>query len=274
MRLLLSLAAAAGLIYVGFGALLFFGQERMVHLPQIPSRELQSAPADRGWDYQDLAIPSTDGVTLHGWRIPADSPRGVVVFFHGNAGNISHRLDTIAILRDLGLDVIIFDYRGYGQSEGSAHEAGLHEDARAVARWVREELGVPSERMVFHGRSLGGALAASAARHTSPAALILESSFTSAEAVARDLYPFYPARWLTRLEYATADYLAETRAPVLIVHSRDDEIIPYHHARSLREAAPGEAQLLTIRGDHNTGFLTSGRAYRDGLRQFLDQHLP
>nr|WP_207161145.1 alpha/beta hydrolase [Halorhodospira halophila] len=271
--MLLSLALAAGLVYVGFGALLFLAQERLVHLPQVPTRELQASPADRGWDYQDLAIPSAGGITLHGWHVAADRPRGVVVFFHGNAGNISHRLDTIAILRDLGLDVVIFDYRGYGRSEGSAHERGLHEDARAVARWVRDELNVPRELTIFHGRSLGGALAASAARQIPPGALILESTFSSAEAVARDLYPFYPTRWLTRLEYATADYLAEVDAPTLIIHSRNDEIIPYHHAEDLRAAASASAERLTIRGDHNTGFLTSGDRYRAGLQHFLEQHL-
>nr|WP_207124024.1 alpha/beta hydrolase [Halorhodospira abdelmalekii] len=271
--MLLSLLAAVGLVYVTFGALLFVTQENLVHLPQMPTRELQASPTDRGWEYRELAIASSDEITLHGWHITADQPRGIVLFFHGNAGNISHRLDTIEILRDLDLDVVIFDYRGYGRSEGRAREKGLHQDAQAVARWVREELGVPQERTVFHGRSLGAALAASAARHVAPEALILESAFVSAEAVARDLYWIYPARWLTRLEYATIDYLQEVEAPTLIIHSPDDEIIPYRHAEGLMAAAPEGSEWLRIRGGHNTGFLESGRDYREGLRRFLEQHI-
>ncbi len=273
MRLLLSLLSAGALAYLGIGLLLFLAQGRLVHLPEVPGRELEATPGDRGWTYRELHIPSTDDVTLHGWWIAAEDPRATVVFFHGNAGNISHRLDTIDILRDLGLDVVIFDYRGYGRSDGRAHERGLHDDARAVARWVQDEAEVPANKLIFHGRSLGGALAASAAREVQPAALILESTFTSARDVARDLYPIYPARLLTRLEYATADYLAEARVPALVVHSPDDEIVPFHHAESLVENAPADAELLRIRGDHNTGFRVSGEVYTDGLERFLGRHL-
>ena len=269
MRGLLSLLTIGAILYLAIGLVLFLFQGRMVHLPEVPGRALVATPDQRGLDWRDIEIATDDGVTLHGWHIRHPEPRATLLFFHGNAGNISHRLDSIALFHDLGLEVVIFDYRGYGRSTGRPREAGLHRDARAAADWLVESLGAEPQRTVYFGRSLGGALAASAARHRSPAALILESTFLSAREVARDLYPIYPTGLLTRLQYATADHLAEVDSPLLVVHSRDDEIIPYRHADGLLAAAAGPAEKLTIRGDHNTGFLRSGAHYRDGLDAFL-----
>ena len=271
--LLTSLFIGAAVVYVAFGLLLYIFQERMVHLPQIPGREITAVPGDRGMAWQEIEISAADGTRLHGWYISAEAARGTVLFFHGNAGNISHRLESISIFHDLGLDVVIFDYRGYGRSEGRPTEAGLHRDAVAAAEWVYESLGADPARTVYFGRSLGGALAAYAASDRPPAALILESTFTSAEDLAADLYPVYPARLLTRLEYATADYLHGVERPVLVVHSPDDEIIPFRHAEGLLEAAGTGSELLRIRGDHNTGFLRSGSLYTDGLDAFFERSL-
>ncbi len=274
MRLLLSITLLAAVLYLVVGLVLYAFQGRMVHLPDIPGRAIVATPDERGMAWRDITIPGTDGVQLHGWHVHADGePRGTLLFFHGNAGNISHRLDSIALFHELGLEVVIIDYRGYGRSDGRPTSRGLNDDARAAADWVFDELGAAPERTLFFGRSLGGALAATAARHRPPGALILESTFTSAEDMARSLYPIYPARWLVRLDYQTADDLATYQGPVLIVHSPDDEIVPYSHVEGLKAAAPGPVEHLALRGGHNTGFLETGEDYVAGLDGFLRRHL-
>lgn len=272
-RLLLSVLSIALLVYLGFGLLLFLMQQRMVHLPHVPGRELVATPGEIGLEWRDIEIVSTDGVKLHGWHLPGPPEAPTLLFFHGNAGNISHRLHSLQLFHELGLEVVIFDYRGYGRSQGRAREAGLHLDARAAADWLFDSLGADPARTIFFGRSLGGSLAASAARHRPPAALILESTLASAREAAADLYPIYPTRLLTRLQYATADYLREVDRPALIIHSRDDELIPFRHAEILVAAAGPNAQLLPIHGDHNHGYRASGAVYRDGLRKFIDQQV-
>jgi len=169
--------------------------------------------------------------------------------------------------------VVIFDYRGYGRSDGRPSEAGLHRDARAAAAWLFDNLGADPARTIYFGRSLGAALAASAARHRPPAALILESAMISAREVAADLYPLYPTRLLTHLQYATADYLREVQRPVLIIHSPDDEIISFRHGQKLAQIAGNRGEWLPIHGDHNSGFLTSGPTYTSGLRDFIVRHV-
>lgn len=273
MRLLLYLLSFAALIYLVGGLLLFLFQERLVHLPHLPGRAITATPGELGLEWRDIEIVSEDGVRLHGWHIPGPEGAPTVLFFHGNAGNISHRLDTVQILHELGLEVVLFDYRGYGRSQGRAREAGLHRDARAAADWLYDTLGADPARTIYHGRSLGGALAASAARHRPPAALVLESTLLSAREAAADLYPIYPTGLLTRLQYATADYLREVPRPALIIHSPDDEIIPFRHGENLARIAGQHGELLPIHGDHNRGFLASGTLYTNGLRDFIARHI-
>jgi len=267
-----ALLTAAG----AYGALLlalYLGQAHLLYLPGIPSRELSATPQQIGLAYEDLQFEAEDGVRLHGWYVPADGARGTVLFFHGNAGNISHRLDSLRIFHGLGLNVLIFDYRGYGQSEGRPSEEGTRLDAIAAWRQLVDARGESPDRIVLFGRSLGAALAAWLAARERPAALILESAFTSVPDLAAELYWWLPARMLSRLEYATRDYLAGARGPVLVVHSRDDEIIPYSHGRALYEAARPPRAFLELRGDHNTGFLLSEASYVRGLDAFLSAHL-
>lgn len=273
IRLLLYLLSFAALLYLAGGLLLFLFQERIIHLPHVPGRSITATPGELGLAWRDIEIVSKDGLRLHGWHIPGPEGAPTVLFFHGNAGNISHRLDSVQIFHQLGLEVVLFDYRGYGRSEGRAREAGLHLDARAAADWLYDSLGADPTRTIYHGRSLGGALAASAARHRPPAALVLESTLLSAPEAAADLYPIYPTGLLTRLEYATADYIQELQLPILIIHSPDDDVIPFRHGVELAELAGPRGELLPIRGDHNCGFLVSGNLYTDGLRDFIARHV-
>ncbi len=217
LKFFLLLAAGYGVVL----AIIYFMQGRMLYLANVPGRTLTMTPADARMEYEDVSIVTADGVTLHGWYIAGRSPR-VLLFFHGNAGNISHRLDSIRQFRDLGLSVLIIDYRGYGQSDGRPTESGIYRDADATWRYLTETRGVRPDNVVIFGRSLGGSIAARLAAQQNPLALIVESSFTSVPDIAQELYPWLPARWLSRLSHATREYVREVSCPVLVVHSRDD----------------------------------------------------
>ncbi len=269
--MLSALLTAAG----AYGALLlalYFGQASLLYLPDLPSRAISATPADIGLEYETVWLTTADRVKLHGWYLPAAQPRATLLFFHGNAGNISHRLDTLRIFHALGLAVFIFDYRGYGQSEGAADEAGTRQDAAAAWRYLTETRDVAAGDIVLFGRSLGAALAAWLAAREQPGALILESAFISAPELAADLYWWLPARRLTRFDYATRDAVDAVRCPLLVVHSPQDEIIPYRHGLALYAAARPPKAFLALRGDHNTGFLLSAEDYRRGLDDFLSRH--
>jgi uncharacterized protein len=258
------------LVYVALVAFLWVRQESMVYLPGIPGRQLAASPGAIGLGYEDLRIATADGEELHAWFIPAREERGVLLFFHGNAGNISHRLESLRIFNELALSVLILDYRGYGQSSGSPTEEGTYEDARAAWRYLVEERGVPGERIVLFGRSLGGAVATWLAAEHRPRGLIVESAFRSVPDVAAELYWFLPVRALARIQYPVEELIARVEAPVLVVHSRDDEIIPFHHGEALYQAAVPPKQMLVLSGGHNVGFIAAGQAYVQGLDAFLD----
>lgn len=262
LKLVVAIVASYGLVV----AAVYLMQGRMLYLPGVPGRTLTMTPADAGMDYEDVSIETSDGIRLHGWYIPGRSSR-VLLFFHGNAGNISHRLESIRQFLELGLSVLIIDYRGYGQSGGSISEAGIYRDADAAWNYLREVRG--AKDIVVFGRSLGASVAARLAAKRHASALIVESSFTSVPDIAQELYPWLPARWLTRLQHATRDYIRDVRCPVLVVHSRDDEIIPFHHGQAIYDAAPEPRTLLELRGTHNDAFVRDQRVYLAGLRSFL-----
>lgn len=267
-----ALVWAAG-AYALFLVFIYLVQPRLLYLPDLPSRQLQATPAAAGLDYEPLTLVTADGVELDAWFLPAPNPRATLLFLHGNAGNISHRLDSLAVFNRLGLSTLIFDYRGYGRSQGRPSEAGTYRDATAAWRYLTEARALEAGRIVVFGRSLGGAIAAELAARVRPAALILESAFTSAPDLGAQLYPFLPVRWISRFRYPTREYLAGVRCPVLIVHSRDDEITDFGHAERLFAAVPGPRRLLELRGGHNDGFLRSYDAYLDGLERFLGESI-
>lgn len=270
MRMMLSILATLVALYVVIVALAYFFQERLLYFPL---RTLTSTPASRGLAYEDVWLETRDGVRISGWFIPAAQPRATLLFFHGNAGNISHRLDSIETFHRLGLNTFIIDYRGYGQSEGKPTETGTYLDAAAAWRYLVEDRQIPAEEIIIFGRSLGGAVAAWLAQQQSPAALILESTFTSAPDVAASAYPFLPVRQLTRIDYNTLQRVAEIKAPILIVHSPDDNVIPYDHSQRLFAAANEPKEFLSIRGGHNDGFLISAPAYEAKVAAFVAQYV-
>ena len=240
----------------------------------LPTRSVAHTPADAGLPYEEVAIGTADGETLRGWLVRSPGARGVVLFLHGNAGDIGDRVPTAALLQRLRVDVLLVDYRGYGHSSGRPSEEGTYRDAEAMWRHLTEARGVAPERIVVHGRSLGGAVAAWLAARTRPGGVILESTFTSLPDVAARLYPFLPVRRLMRVRYPLLEHLRGLRSPLLVVHSEDDRLVPFDHARAILEAAPvARKRLVAIRGSHEWGFQESGAAYERALAGFLDEVL-
>jgi len=273
MRTLVSILTITISVYLLLALLIYLFQDRMVFLSNLPGRALDATPGDIGLDYQDVSLTTSDHERLHGWYIPTEQSRGVLLFFHGNAGNISHRLDSIKIFHELGLDILIIDYRGYGLSSGKASEKGTYLDAQAAWDYLVNIRGVPADRMVIFGRSLGGAIGAWLGAQHTPGAMIIESSFSSGADMARRLYPFLPVRLLTRLKYPVVDYAGQLNCPVLVVHSRQDEIIPFTMGQAIYAAVKQEKKFLEIRGDHNNGFFISRDEYVSGVRDFLKDTL-
>ena len=260
-------------LYAGLTALIYFRQSSLIYYPNMPGRNLTATPQQIGLAFEDVELVTEDDVRLHGWFVPSEGTRGTLLFFHGNAGNISHRLDSIAIFNRMNLDVLIIDYRGYGRSQGRVTEKGTYRDAEAAWLHLTETRGIDAGNIIVFGRSLGASIAAwLASRHT-PAALILESAFSSVPSMAQRLYPFLPVRWLSKFSYDTRLYAGSIACPLLVVHSKTDEIIPYAEGRAVFDAAPADKRFLDILGGHNDGFLVTGRAYSDSLRRFIDGKL-
>jgi len=269
LRLLLRAAAMLALVYAGLCLLVLVLQAQLMYHP---TRQITATPAALMLAFDDVALETSDGVKLHGWYVPAAGARATVLFCHGNAGNISGRLGTIRVLHGLGLNVLLFDYRGYGRSAGSPSEEGTYRDAEAAWRYLVDTRGVAPGALVIHGRSLGGAVAADLAMRHPPAALILESTFTKVADhwIGRALAP---AVWLSSFRYDAAARVRDLGCPKLVVHSREDRLVPFALGRRLFEAAAEPKEFLEISGTHNEGFLTSGTVYTEGLDDFLRRHL-
>lgn len=271
MQFLLYVVLLAGGVYAAIAATAFVFQERLVYFP---TSIHVGTPAAVGLPYRDVSIEVAEGVRLHGWYVPREQATYTVLFLHGNGGNVSHRLHTLRLLHELELATLIIDYRGYGHSEGTPTESGTYADARAAWDWLTAQPRADPARVIVFGRSLGGAVAAWLASRVEPAGLIVESTFTSVPDMAAVHYPWFPARWLSRLRYNSAARIAEVDCPVLVVHSPDDTIVPIAHGRRLFELAPGPKRFLEISGDHNEGYFVSGERYVKGLRSFIDSLAP
>jgi fermentation-respiration switch protein FrsA (DUF1100 family) len=240
-------------------------------LVYFPDAQLYGDPADVGLAFTDLTIPTEDGERLHGWWIPTRTlpARGHVLFFHGNAGNISHRLEHALALTAAGLDLLLVDYRGYGRSTGRPSEEGLHRDARASLAALRAGAQADPARVVYMGESLGGAVALRLALQEPPLALVLQSTFTSLRDVGRRHYPAALAA-LAADAYPNLERIGRLRAPVLIVHGEEDAIVPVDHARALFGAALEPRRLEIVRGaGHNDLVDRMGPAYGAGVAGWL-----
>ncbi len=236
-----------------------------------PTATIEATPAHLGLEYQEVFFEAEDGVELNAWFVPAERAQASLLFCHGNGGNISHRLESIAIFHRIGLSVFIFDYRGYGKSEGITTEKGTYLDARAAYEWLVSR--GDSERIFVFGRSLGGPIAIDLAARVEATGIICESSFTSTMDIARDIYGFRPPNWSISNRYDGLSAIGKVDAPKLFIHSREDEIVPFHHSERLFEAAGEPKELFAIRGSHNDGFLLTGDQYSEGIKAFIEKCL-
>lgn len=251
-------------LVLGYLAICLLVSLREPHMIYLPSRGFIGTPADVGLKYEDVTLTTADGVRIHAWHIPGASAT-TVLFLHGNAGNISYRLEKIALLHQLGVGVFILDYRGYGRSEGRPNETGTYQDA--LAAW--DYLAARQRPVVLYGESLGCGVAVELATRKPVRGVILEAPFTSIADVGQRLFPYLPVRWLVRNRYENLRKMPLVTAPILILHSRDDEIFSFDHAERLYAAARAPKKLVALRGGHNDAFMVSATEYREALREFL-----
>ena len=242
-----------------------------------PERRLETTPAAAGLGYEDLWLDASDGTRLHAWLVPADQARFLVLFCHGNGGNISHRVDNLRRLHDLGVACLIFDYRGYGQSQGRPSEDGFFLDAEAALARARDLAPRHGQRLVIFGRSLGGIaathIAAVAAQNPGapqPAGLILESTFTHLGDMARNHFPLPLLGPALAGRFSAQKRIPQVQCPILFFHGDRDEIVPFGLGRKLFDAAPPAKQWITLAGaGHNDTYLVAGAAYWQAWREFL-----
>ena len=257
------------LVFSLFSGWLYYQQPAMVFFP---TNNLIETPSDWGLPYEDTTLETADGVELHGWFIPYQGASRTLLFFHGNAGNISHRGESVAIFNRLGLNVFIFDYRGYGKSQGKPSESGLYIDAMAAWNYLLKEKGFDKQQIVLFGRSLGGSVAANLAAEVQPSALILESTFSSAKDMANVVLPIMSRIMPLRFKFNAVESIKRVTSPLLVVHSTEDDIIPFKLGEKVYLAASQPKSLVKIHGDHNYGFLLSQPDYEQALGMFLSNY--
>jgi uncharacterized protein len=272
VRTLLLILLPGVAVYVLLIAYVYIFQARLIFFPNVPGRTLTTTPSQIGLGFEDLRITTADRVDLHGWYVAAPTGAAAILLCHGNAGNIAHRLDWLEMFCGMGFAMLLFDYRGFGRSSGTPTEQGTYLDAQAAWDFLTNTKGFSPRSVVIVGESLGGPIAAHLAKDVAPGALILVSTFTSVPNLASNLYWYLPVRLLARIQYPTAEYVTRVHVPTLVIHSRDDETIPFSHGEELRRRASGPAQLLEIFGDHNAAFMLSRPKLTEGMRSFLEAH--
>ncbi len=234
-----------------------------------PTKNISQTPDQWGLKYEDVYLESSNQNKIHGWYLPVKDSKQVLLFFHGNGGNISHRGDSLKIFNRLGLNVLIIDYQGYGKSEGSPGEQKMYDDALVAWNFLITKKKFKPDDIVVFGRSLGGAVAANLAVDVNPRALILESTFSSVKDMAKRLLPVISRIVYSRYEFNTAQKITKNRAPLLVLHSRDDDIIPFELGEKVYQAAGKPKIFIVMAGDHNNGFVQSQPAYEQALNNFL-----
>ncbi|MBI2882946.1 MAG: alpha/beta hydrolase [Candidatus Methylomirabilis oxyfera] len=238
-----------------------------------PDKQIDVTPRDWGLTYEEISFTTQDGLRLNGWWIPGTGSPLTILWFHGNGGNISYRLENIKLRHDLlGTNIFIFDYRGYGRSEGRASEEGTYRDGDAAIRYLHSRSDVDPTKIVFLGESLGSAVAVEMAIRHDCAALILESPFLSIPEMAKVSIPFLPIGSLLQTRYDTLSKIGQVSVPLLIVHGEHDEIVPFRHGQRLFEAAREPKEFYPIkRAHHNDLYLIGGHAYPETLNRFLSR---
>jgi fermentation-respiration switch protein FrsA (DUF1100 family) len=270
LKSLARIATMLALAWLAATGWMWWTQDSLVYHPRTYTTP-PSTPARLGLAFEDVRLKTADGETLAAWWLPARGATRAVVVLHGNAGNITHRLDYVQPFQRMGYSVLLPDYRGFGASSGKPSERGTYADADAAWAWLMAR-GFKPQQVVVLGESLGGAVAAELASRVQPGALILASTFTAMIDLGAELYPWLPVRWVSRYRYDTLAGVRAYRGPVLVAHSREDELVPYAHGERLHAAVQGPRQLLLLAGDHNAAFIFARPQWQEEVATFLRQH--
>lgn len=257
------------LLYIAVILLILLTGLRYVEKRSIyfPAKDIQLDPSFIGLPYEEVFFDAPGGM-LCGWLVPSKNKDShILLFCHGNAGNVSHRLEKIQIFSGLGAGVFIFDYRGYGRSAGRPSENGLYEDAGAAYDYLISR-GCPEEKIIAYGESIGGAVVVDLASRQKVSAIITEGAFSSAKDMIRLSYPFLPY-FIFAARFDSLSKIKALAIPKLVIHSVDDEIVPYHLGERLFGAACPPKEFLKLRGVHNTAFLDSEKEYKAGIKGFI-----
>ncbi|MFH1201994.1 MAG: alpha/beta hydrolase [Candidatus Omnitrophota bacterium] len=236
----------------------------------VPSSDVLFTPADINLPFEDVYFNTADGNTLNAWFVPANGAKYTLVFFHGNAGNLSHRLEKLAIFNELRLNVFIIDYRGYGKSKGRPSEAGLYEDGVAAYNYLTADRKIPADSLIIYGESLGTAVAIDLASQRPAKALIVDSGFSSAKDMSRVVFPLLPTIFLST-RFDSRAKVRKITCPKLIIHSLNDEIVPFKLGEAIFDNAPAPKELLKLRGPHNSAFMDSKQEFIKGIGSFIDK---
>ncbi|HEY7482662.1 MAG TPA: alpha/beta hydrolase [Gemmatimonadales bacterium] len=267
----LRLLAFVALGYLVILVILRLSESRMLYVPG-GSRILLDPPPELNLGVRRVELRASDGLRLVSWAMPADSGSGYwLLICHGNAGNISEvgRPYHYAGLREVGLSLFAFDYRGYGESEGTPTEPGLYRDADAAYSYLRDTLGVRPDRIVVFGHSLGSAVAIELVSRVPAAGLILDGALTSVVERAQELFPYAPIRWIAASRYPSIERVGSLALPKLFLHAQYDEVIPFRHGRRLYEAAAPPKEFVALRGGHGDAFEVDSAAYFGAIGRFV-----
>jgi len=268
-KIMLSASIILLAVYSFLVGAMYLKQDSMVFFPE---REISQTPQNIKLHYDDITFRTKDGFIISGWYIPIKDKLTTVIFCHGNAGNLSNFLEHMKTFNELQFNVLAFDYRGFGKSEGSLSEEGTYLDAEAAWDFLVTEYKKDPQDIVVAGYSIGGAIATELAVRKKVAALVVKSSFTSLPDLAQKYYPWLPVRLISKYAYATVDKVDSISCPKLFIHSPDDEIVPFEHGKKLYKKASQPKDFLVIRGGHNDGLFVSGRVYNEGLMQFFEKY--
>ncbi|MBU1121523.1 MAG: alpha/beta hydrolase [Candidatus Omnitrophota bacterium] len=259
------------IVYILFFVFSMAGYVRSIENSKIfyPTKEIIETPRVLNVEFQDIYIKTSDNIKINGWFIPKPGARYTVLFLHGNGGNMGDRLDKINMFYDIGVNMFIVDYRGYGSSEGKVSEKGVYLDARFCYKYLVDDFKIAPEHILVYGESLGAAIAIDLVSNVEVAALITEGAFTSIKEVGKTVHPFLTL-FLLSDKFNSLAKINHVTVPKLFIHSSSDELVPFSLGKKLYRKAVLPKQFVELTGDHNGAFIESQKKYIEAIKEFID----